>query len=63
MQEIQNAVDIKLLLSGITVLLGFNIALIVYMAKKYIKRADEDHELLQKIVTEHKIFHKSETGI
>jgi len=63
MQEIQNVVNNEFLLSCIAVLLSANIVLIIYIAKKYIKRADTDHELLQKIVTEHKVFHKSETGI
>ena len=60
MQEIQNFISVKLLLGCIAFLLSFNIALIVYLAKKYIKRADDDHDLLQKLVTEHRIFHKDE---
>lgn len=63
MSEIQSIVDIKLFLSFIAVLLSSNIALIVFIAKKYIKRADKDHELLKSIATEHKVFHKNETGI
>ena len=63
MSEIQSIVDAKLLLGLISFLLAGNIALIVFIAKKYIKRADLDHELLKSIATEHKVFHKNETGI
>ena len=63
MQEIQNLISIKLLLSCITFLLAFNIALMTFLAKKYIRRADKDHDLLQKLVTEHIILHKDKNGI
>ena len=63
MQEAQDIIIIKLFLGCITFLLAFNIALMSYMAKKYVKRADEDHDLLQKLKTEHIIFHKDDTGI
>lgn len=70
--------NIKQLLAVIGILLGCNIAIIVYFAKRYISRFErnhdllhsidvsqikKDHDLLLKITTEHKTFHKSETGI
>lgn len=63
MPEIQSVINIKLFLSVISVLLVSNIALIVFIAKKYIKRADLDHERLNAIYGEHMIFHKKETGL
>lgn len=63
MPEIQSVIDIKFLLGLIAVLLGSNIALIVFIAKKHIKRADIDHERLNAIYGEHLIFHKKDTGL
>ena len=63
MQEAQSIIDIKLLLGFITILLGSNIALIIFIAKKHIKRADKDHDRLNAIYGEHLIFHKKDTGL
>jgi hypothetical protein len=63
MQEITNLDWLKLLLSVIALFSGSNIAVIAWVAKKYIKRADEDHERINRIESEHKVFHKSKTGI
>ncbi len=63
MSQIQNYIDLKSLLAIIGVLSAGNIALIIFIAKKYIKRADRDHERIDALETEHKVFHKDQTGI
>jgi hypothetical protein len=57
MQDIQNVIIIKYLLGIIAFLGGCNIAIIVFIAKKYIKRADYDHDRLNKLLAEHDIYH------
>ena len=63
MSQIQNIIDLKYFLAIIGALSAGNIALIIFIAKKYIKRADKDHERIGKLETEHKVFHKDQTGI
>ena len=63
MSQIQNIIDLKFFLAIIGALSAGNIALIIFIAKKYIKRADRDHERINSLETEHKVFHKDQTGI
>jgi len=63
MSQVQNIISVESLLAIIAFLAGGNIALIVFIAKKYIKRADDDHERLNSIYNEHLIFHKKDTGL
>lgn len=60
MQEI---ITVKLLLSTIVALGGFNIVLVGWIARKYIKRIDSNLRRIDRMEAEHRVFHKSETGI
>ena len=63
MQVLQNLDTIKFLLSVIASLTAFNIALVGWVARKYIKRIDSNYRRINRVETEHRIFHKSKTGI
>ncbi|MEJ2043709.1 MAG: hypothetical protein P8X74_03565 [Reinekea sp.] len=64
LNEIVQASDIiKYLLGIIAFLGGCQIALIVWLWKKYVKQIDIDHVLLHDLLTEHRIFHRNQTGI
>ena len=63
MQEIQSIFYIKFFLGLISVLLGSNIAVILFVARKYMKQADEDHKKINDLYGEHMIFHKKDTGL
>lgn len=60
MPETQNITYIHYLLGTVAFLSGSSIALIIFIAKKYIKRADCDHDRLNKVITEQDIFHKDD---
>lgn len=60
MQNPQNITYIHYLLGTVAFLVGTNIAVMIFMAKKYIKRADCDHDRLNKVITEQDIYHKSD---
>ena len=63
MENIQNIDVIKYLLSIILIVAGFNATIIGFMARKYIKRSDDDHRRLNQLEGEHCLFRKEETNI
>lgn len=60
MQALQDFTIIKYLLSIIAFIGGINIALITWIARKYIRRADLDHRRINRMEAQHQIFHKDE---
>ena len=60
MQNPENITYIKYLLGIVAFLVSSNIVVVVFIAKKYIKRADCDHDRLNKIITEQEIYHKND---
>ena len=76
--DIESVITVKSLLGVIALVVSGQIAMLRYFIKKYITRSDSDHELLHSIDVlqikkdheklntinaEHKVFHKSETGM
>ena len=64
--EIAKSTDIntiKFMLAGVVALCGLQFVTLIWFAKRKFKQMDDDHELLHQIKTEHKVFHKDETGI
>lgn len=56
-------VSIELLLGIIATLACGQLAVITYFARKYIREIDRNSKAIQRIKSEHMIFHRDETGI
>ena len=54
---------IKYLLSLIGFLSVSNLAIVAFFLRKYMAKVDKIEKDLDPLITEHKIFHKKETGI
>ena len=63
MPILQDVSTIKYLLSLVAILSGCNIAIIGFFLKRYMNKVDKNEKRLDTLETEHKIFHKNETGI
>ena len=66
MQEIVSTSDayvIKWLIGCVGFLVLLLNGILGYWFREVYRMVKEDHELLQGIATEHKVFHKDETGI
>ena len=54
---------IKYLLTLIGFLSVSNLAVVAFFLRKYMAKVDKIEKALGSLITEHKIFHKKETGI
>lgn len=62
--EALQTIDIIKYLLGIVGCLAVILnGILVYFSKKIYELQQQDHELLIKVVQEHKLFHKDETGL
>lgn len=62
-EAVQEIIHIKYLFGAIAFLVSCQVAFLVYFAKKYIKKIEYLDQVVSKLVTEHKVFHREKTGI